>query len=68
VGFVQEAASFAAIQAAPYTPGKRFGFQMSFVASMVVLVLTIVLVVKMLPRKPHPGEGQPDPRERRATA
>lgn len=53
----QQTAAFGVLQAAPFTPGKRLGFQMSFIASITVLIVTIVLVAALLPKNPRPAEG-----------
>jgi hypothetical protein len=53
----QDIGSIGVLESAPFTQGRMFGFQMSFAASIAVLVLTIVLVVAALPKEPRPREN-----------
>lgn len=50
----QELAALGALESDVFTQGKVFGFQMSFVASLGVLVTTLLIVMVLLPKQPRP--------------
>jgi len=46
--------------------GKKSGFEMSFVVSIFILIVTLLLIVTCLPSRPRPRESDTDPSDRAA--